>query len=110
MERFEGISKDIKHAITGVRIVPWRRAGNTIRIINNTIEILFEEGSVIVYDHHEYGEHKEANKHLLDSLKRRLVIEHRMEEKNLTFKVLNNKYVILVSINGFRGEVIKNIT
>lgn len=58
-----------------VLLKPYRRAGNTTRIIDNAIQILFEEGEVLIRDHHYTGD-KEQNNYIFDKVLKRLNSEH----------------------------------
>ena len=53
-----------------------RRDGNTTRLIDNAIRILFEGKICICLDHHEMGNNKMKNKRLFESVLRRLNSEH----------------------------------
>jgi len=53
-----------------------RRDGNTTRLIDNAIRILFEGKVCVCLDHHEMGDNKIENKRLFESVLRRLNLEH----------------------------------
>jgi hypothetical protein len=62
-----------------------RRDGNTTRLVDNAIQILFSGDICVVLDHHEMGRNHKANKHLFDQILRRLEVEHRwvLEQKRV---------------------------
>ena len=56
-----------------IELKPGRRVGNTTRIIDNAIQLLFEDGDIEVRDH--YNSH-DSNNQLLSMILRRLELEH----------------------------------
>ena len=69
-----------------------RRDGNTTRLIDNAIQILFSGKICVVLDHHEWGKSRMANKHLFDQILRRLEIEHRWMLESKRVKIDKNKF------------------
>lgn len=55
-----------------------RRDGNSTRLIDNAIQIIFEGKVCVVKDHHMYGAHREANQHLFRGILKRLASEHNL--------------------------------
>ncbi len=53
-----------------------RRMGNSIRQVDNAIQILYSGKICVVRDHWEDGTHERANLHLFDMILRRLECEH----------------------------------
>jgi len=53
-----------------------RRDGNTTRLIDNAIQIIFQGKVCICLDHHEYGLNRKANKNLFEGILLRLSVEH----------------------------------
>ncbi|WP_428743130.1 hypothetical protein [Tenacibaculum sp.] len=53
-------------------IKPGRRQGNTIRCVDAAIQILFNEGKVLLVDHWENGNHKFANLDMQQKVRDRL--------------------------------------
>lgn len=53
-----------------------RRDGNTTRIVDNAIQLLFRGERVVMCDHHEGGINRGANDHLTEIVAKRLSIEH----------------------------------
>lgn len=74
---------------------PARRVGNTTRIVDWTIQKLFEGEEVECLDHHEYGENRKANSHLMSIILQRLAIEHQID-KNM---VIVNKEKQTIKLN-----------
>lgn len=62
----------------GEVITSKRKDGNTTRLIDNAIQILFKGHICVVLDHHEMGKHEGANKDLFNAILRRLDNEHRL--------------------------------
>ena len=57
-------------------ILSGRRMGNTTRLIDYAIQIIFSGETVVIKDHHESGKNYSENKRLFDLIVRRLEIEH----------------------------------
>jgi len=76
------------------KITSRRRDGNTTRLVDNAIQILFEGKICIVKDHHEYGTNRLANKHLFTQILRRLEIEHRWIFENKRININKDKFEI----------------
>lgn len=58
-----------------------RRSGNSTRLADHYIQVLFNTGKVKVIDHTDLGD-----KYLLDVIVQRLQREHRMNNKNFQVK------------------------
>jgi hypothetical protein len=54
-----------------------RRSGNSTRLIDNAIQIIFSGKVCVVQDHYQHGEIKMINKLLFDRVIKRLESEHR---------------------------------
>ena len=63
---------EIKSCLDQSLIKVGRRVGNSTRLINNAIEILFTEKAVSIKDHYQNGEHQEANNQLFQRVFNRL--------------------------------------
>lgn len=60
------------------------RVGNTTRIIDNIIQLLFEGKQVLIIDYpHPNLCNRKINKRLLELIKRRLYMEHNIKDKDL---------------------------
>jgi hypothetical protein len=80
-------------------IINWeRRSGNTTRLVDNAIQIIFEGYNCVVRDHHEMGENRIANKRLFDIIIKRIHSEHswlfrenliKIDQQNLCIKRVN---------------------
>jgi hypothetical protein len=77
MRYFEGVGIPIANSFTNMppnTIRPGRRVGNTTRLADHSIDLLFEGRIVAIHDHHrEYI----ADKTLFDTVLDRLKLEHR---------------------------------
>jgi hypothetical protein len=62
--------------LTHFRQTPGRRMGNTTRLADLAIQLLFEGKNVLCRDHHEWGANHDANKRLFDIVMWRLHQEH----------------------------------
>lgn len=62
-----------------------RRDGNTIRLVDNAIQILFSQKVCVVLDHHKMGRDRNMNLHLAKQILRRLYSEHNIEGEMLIF-------------------------
>jgi len=58
-----------------------RRSGRTTRLIDEAVQALFNNGSVVVYDHHPT---KRADERLFEMLLERLSREHEINKTNST--------------------------
>lgn len=76
------------------KITSRRRDGNTTRLVDNAIQILFSGKICVVLDHHEHGTNRLANKHLFTQILRRLEIEHRWVFENKRIKIDKDKFEI----------------
>lgn len=86
-------TSDYISSLSNVKITKGRRQGNTTRIINNAIELLFKGYTVKVEDH---SNHPYADKQLLRLIKDRLVREFSLEEKDIN---VNNNGNLLLTLN-----------
>jgi hypothetical protein len=76
-----------------------RRDGNTTRIVDNAIQILFSGKVCVVMDHHNVGRHSQMNEYLLKCILRRLEIEHRWLVNDKRVNVAKNKKFAEVWLN-----------
>ncbi len=58
---------------------PGRRCGNSTRLVDKAIQILFSGKICIVKDHHEHGYNVCSNEDLLRRILQRLEIEHKIK-------------------------------
>lgn len=56
-----------------------RRDGNSIRLVDNAIQILYNGKVCLVRDHHGMGSYNQSNRYLMDKILRRLSSEHNLE-------------------------------
>lgn len=66
----------------GVPILDERRCGNTTRLVDAAIQILFSGNICEVRDHVDNGKHYDANLYLFNAIMRRLSVEHAWSIKN----------------------------
>lgn len=84
-----------------------RGTGNTTRVVDNAIQILFEDGKVIVED---FDKHKAATLSLIDRITKRIYNEHSWVSNYLFIDKENN----ILGINDYTNknkpykEIIKN--
>jgi DNA topoisomerase VI subunit A len=68
------------NTLAEVDIRPYRRIGNTTRIADNAIKLLFEGKKILVRDHYYINESRErtdiGHKYLFDKILRRVKLEH----------------------------------
>lgn len=69
-----------------------RCSGNTTRLVDHAIQLLFEGKIVIVRDAWEYGRHKQANEHLFERIIKRMSFEHghvelKINRRELTLQI-----------------------
>ena len=83
---------DYINTLTGIedKISRERRDGNTIRVVDNAIQLLFKHRAIIVEDH---TKHHSANKMVFFMVLRRLEEEHHLYS-NVNLKVNNNRLTI----------------
>ena len=60
-----------------------RRDGNTVRLIDNAIQILFRGKVCICLDHHERGRNRRANQDLFKQILYRLEREFNLDSKRV---------------------------
>lgn len=70
--------KETVNCLDGVLIKPGRRVGNTTRITDNAIQLLFSGNIVVVNDH--YG-NRQADEYLAKEILRRLSQSHDLHGK-----------------------------
>jgi hypothetical protein len=67
----------------------YRCSGNSTRLIDRAIQLLYMGKIVVVQDHWQNGQHKEANRYLFEAILKRLSQEHQ-----LTYLIKNKKIKI----------------
>ena len=75
---------------------PRRRAGNSTRLADFAIQKLFDGEEVLVEDHYE---HKNANRHLLNMILKRLELQFHIVEKNVKISFMNDQITIQLVAN-----------
>lgn len=60
----------------GGNLIGGRCTGNSTRLIDHAVQLLFEGKEIIVHDAWEYGKHKHANENLFERIIRRMSFEH----------------------------------
>jgi len=65
------------------KISRFRRDGNTTRIVDNAIQILFSGKGCVARDHHMLGEHRSANEYLFGKILDRLCSEHGIKKEQI---------------------------
>ncbi len=68
-----------------------RADGNTIRLVDNAIQILYSNKICVVRDHSGFGENKTCNIHLFDAILSRLHNEHRLLQLRAENKIRIDK-------------------
>ena len=81
--------------LDGMYFSSQRASGNTTRIINFAIELLFRGETIKVEDHHENGTNAMANRMLADRIMGRLVSEHFNDDKS---KVDFNRMTMIMKL------------
>jgi len=84
--------------LTHFRQTPGRRMGNTTRLADLAIQLLFEGKNVLCRDHHEWGANHDANKRLFDIVMWRLHLEHPWLIVDKKF--VADKNALMISISG----------
>lgn len=59
------------------KITPKRMDGNTTRVIDNAIQILFNGDICVMQDHDKSGNNRKMNEYVFDRVLMRLQIEHK---------------------------------
>ena len=74
----EGSKRETVTTLDGqlVKLTGSRRDGNTTRLVDHAIQILFSGDICVVLDHHEWGMNRMANEHLMNKVLDRLQHEH----------------------------------
>ena len=70
---------------------PNRRSGNTTRLVDRAIQIIFNGDTCLVEDHYKNGEDKRLNKYLFYKILDRLDSEHSLESLSYDVKELTIK-------------------
>lgn len=78
------------------KITTKRRDGNTTRLVDNAIQILFSGSICVVLDHHEIGRSYNANRHLFECILKRLRTEHRWLFEQNKIKFDKDKLEIMI--------------
>lgn len=79
-----------------------RAVGNTTRIVDKAIQMLFNGDTIKVEDHFKYGEDRRANERLYHLIISRLKTEYRedvLETRRISVIVDSNKLEIYLVIN-----------
>lgn len=71
-----------------------RRIGNTTRIVDKAIQMLFYGEEVIVEDHYQNGKHRQANEMLMKRIMMRLHNEH----PHITFETGSFGEIIFIKL------------
>jgi hypothetical protein len=74
--------------------VSGRRVGNTTRLVDHAVQMIFSNKAIIAHDHYLHGTDREANRHLFRKIMERLVQEH-------NFQALKNEKNIYVDYDKF---------
>lgn len=74
-----------------------RRDGNTTRLVDNAIQILFKGHICVVLDHYQRGRHRDSNERLFKEIMRRLDAEHRWLFEERRLKIDRNKLEIHIT-------------
>lgn len=69
-----------------------RATGNTTRVIDHAIQLLFEGKTIIAHDAWENGKSKAANLNLFEGILRRMAVEHKhvnlvLERRDLSIRI-----------------------
>ena len=80
MKKKTGSKKVYQTTLEGMedKISRFRRDGNTTRLIDNAIQILYSGKVCVVLDHYDDGKYRNSNKLLFEAILKRLTIEHRL--------------------------------
>lgn len=73
-----------------------RRDGNSTRLVDNAIQILFNGNICVVLDHYEMGRNRQANRCLFDAILRRLESDHRHILNERRVKIDKNRLEIMI--------------
>ena len=87
-----------------------RRDGNSTRLVDNAIQILYDGKVCVVEDHHGLGKNIQANRYLMDKIIHRLSTEHNlsammdedkiridMSKLEIEFKVPDPRYTAYIT-------------
>lgn len=85
MEENKNDMEATANTLEGVYIAPGRMQGNSTRIINNAIELLFKGVKIEIKDHHENGTNNLANHMLADRILRRLQSERLCDHRAIDY-------------------------
>ncbi len=81
-----------------VEITTKRRDGNTTRLVDHAIQIMFSGDICVVLDHHEHGRNRDANVYLLKKIVARLRAEHEVLFQIDAVRIDRNKLEIFLDI------------
>lgn len=78
---------EIRNTLDGVTIKDQRGCGNSTRQVDRAIQILFEDGEVLILDHHMNGHNSDMNEFLFEKVVRRITVEYRnmVQQKRFVF-------------------------
>lgn len=100
--------KEEVNSLDGVNIMLGRRVGNTTRIADNVIQLLFQGGKVLVHDHAYKNRLVNTNCYLFDIIKNRLKFEHNIDKYNFLEVKPTGDGFYLIWLKGF-DEKLKHI-
>jgi hypothetical protein len=90
--RFEGSNRPVESTLENWNgYVSSRRCGNTTRLVDHAVQMVFAGKIVVCFDHHEKGENMRENQRLL-----RLVMERMGREHNLFASLKVEKSLFLI--------------
>ncbi len=94
------VPKESQSTLEGMdgKIIYERRMGNTIRQVDNAIQILYSGKICVVRDHWEDGTHERANLHLFEMILRRLECEHHLSKLVKDKKIRIDKYRLEIEL------------
>lgn len=82
------------------KITSTRRDGNSTRLVDNAIQIIFSGDICVVKDHVNGGEHIESNKLLFDRILRRIMVEHQFIDRTQLYASKNRLEIGLRELPG----------
>ena len=82
-----------------------RQSGNSTRLIDSSIRILFEEGIVIATDHYRNGTDRAANRNLFYKVLGRLRLEHNINELIIQKKLFIDEERLTISLSKSSKEI-----
>lgn len=96
----------VRGSLDGAEIISGRKNGNTTRIVNNAIDLLFRGYVVRVEDHIDTGR---MRKYVLSNIIRRLQIEHRLTKGQYDVRKERGMYIKL-NLQNTDGVVWQKLT